>query len=147
MPKLVDGAMPFALGAAQCFAAYFVARNVHGWYWSFAALSIIGFIGYINAEINARINPKENAHIMVYYGQQLRILQISALFLAAVCGGIAYSANCSSEMLTLPSFALAAGYAVGDEVLWLRLEIRRRHTLSSITMTGKMGGAAHMIGL
>jgi len=122
VPKLVDGAMPLALGAAQCFAAYFVAHNVHGWYWSFAALSFIGFVGYINAEINARINPKENAHIMVYYGQQLRILQISALFLAAVCGGIAYSANWSSEMLTLPSFALTAGYAVGDEVLWLRLE-------------------------
>jgi hypothetical protein len=32
VPKLVDGAMPFALGAAQCFAAYFVAHDVHGWY-------------------------------------------------------------------------------------------------------------------
>jgi hypothetical protein len=122
VPKLVDGAMPFALGAAQCFAAYFVAHNVHGWYWSIAGLSFIGCIGYVNAEINARFNPKENAHIMSYYGQQLRMLQISALFLAAICVGIAYSANWSNEILTLLSFALTAGYAIGDEVLWLRLE-------------------------
>jgi hypothetical protein len=95
---------------------------VHGWYWSIAGLSFIGFVGYVNAEINARLNPKENAHIMSYYSQQLRMLQISALFLAAICVGIAYSANWSHEILTLLSFALTAGYAVGDEVLWLRLE-------------------------
>jgi hypothetical protein len=46
VPKLVDGAMPFALAAA---------------------LSGIGFIGYVNAEVNARINPKENAHIMTFF--------------------------------------------------------------------------------
>jgi hypothetical protein len=28
VPKLVDGAMPFALGAAQCFAAYFAGHDV-----------------------------------------------------------------------------------------------------------------------
>lgn len=48
--------MPFALGAAQCFAAYFVAHDVRGWYWSFAALGFIGFTGYVNAEVNARFN-------------------------------------------------------------------------------------------
>jgi hypothetical protein len=87
VPKLVDGAMPFALGAAQCFAAYFVAHDVRGWYWSFAALGFMGFIGYVNAEVNARFNPEENAHVMVFYGQILRMLQISGLLLAAVCGG------------------------------------------------------------
>lgn len=122
VPKLVDGAMPFALGAAQCFAAYFVAHDVHGWYWSIAALGGIGFIGYVNAEINARINPKENAHIMAFYGRHLRILQVSALFLASVCGGMAYSTGWSNEILMRLSFAVSAGYAVGDEVLWLRLE-------------------------
>ena len=75
-----------------------------------------------NAEINARFNPKENAHIMSYFTQQLRLLQISDLFLAAMCVGIGYSANWSNEILTLLSFALTAGYTVGDEVLWLRLE-------------------------
>jgi len=50
------------------------------------------------------------------------MLQISALLLAAICVGIAYSANWSNEILTRLSFALTAGYAVGDEVLWLRLE-------------------------
>jgi hypothetical protein len=44
VPKLVDGAMPFALGAAQCFAVYFAA------------------------------------HVMVFYGQLLRMLQVSAFF-------------------------------------------------------------------
>lgn len=122
VPKLVDGAMPFALGAAQCFAAYFAGHDVHRWYWSIAALCFIGFIGYVNAEVNARINPKENAHIMVFYGRQLRMLQGSALFMAAVCGGIAYSASWSNEILTLLSFVFTAGYAVGDEVLWLQLE-------------------------
>jgi len=122
VPKLVDGAMPFALGAAQCFAAYFVAHDVHGWYWSIAALSGIGFIGYVNAEVNARLNPKENAHIMTFYSQHLRILQVSALLLAAVCGGIAYSAGWSNEVLMRLSFAVSAGYALRDEVLWLRLE-------------------------
>jgi hypothetical protein len=122
VPKLVDGAMPFALGAAQCFAAYFAGHDVHSWYWSIAALCFIGCIGYVNAEVNARINPKENAHIMVFYGRQLRMLQVSALFMAAFCGGIAYSATWSNETLTLLSFAFTAGYAVGDEVLWLQLE-------------------------
>jgi drug/metabolite transporter (DMT)-like permease len=60
---LVDGVMPFALGAAQCFAAYFAWHDVHSWYWSIAALCFIGCIGYVNAEVNARINRKENAHI------------------------------------------------------------------------------------
>ena len=122
VPKLVDGAMPFALGAAQCFAAYFAGHDVHGWYWSIAALCFIGFIGNVNAEVNARINPKENAHIMVFYSRQLRLLQVSSLFMAAVCGGIAYSASWSNETLTLISFAFTAGYAIGDEMLWLRLE-------------------------
>jgi hypothetical protein len=122
VPKLVDGVMPFALGAAQCFAAYFAGHDVHGWYWSIAALSLIGCLGYVNAEINARINPKENAHIMVFYGRQLRILQVSALCMAAVCGGMAYSASWSNEILTLLSFAFTAIHAVGDEVLWLQLE-------------------------
>ena len=122
VPKLVDGAMPFALGATQCFAAYFVAHDVRGWYWSFAALGFMGFIGYVNAEVNARFNPEENAQVMVFYGQILRRLQISGLLLAAFCGGIAYMATWSNEILTLLSFAFTAGYAVGDELLWLRLE-------------------------
>lgn len=122
VPKLVDGAMPFALGAAQCFAAYFAAHDVRGWYWSIAALGFLGFIGYVNAEVNARFNPEENAHVMVFYSQVLRMLQVSGLFLAAVCGGIAYLASWSNETLTLLSFAVTAGYAVGDELLWLRLE-------------------------
>lgn len=113
VPKLVDGAMPFALGAAH---------DVRGWYWSFAALGFIGFIGYVNAEVNARFNPEENAHVMVFYGQLLRMLQVSALILAVVCGGIAYLASWSNEGLTLLSFAVTAGYAVGDEVFWFRLE-------------------------
>ena len=111
VPKLVDGAMPFALGAAQCFAAYFAAHDVRGWYWSIAALSFLGFIGYVNAEVNARINPEENAHVMVFYSQVLRMLPVSGLFLAAVCGGIAYSASwshattrrCSSPRRRAPS--------------------------------------------
>jgi hypothetical protein len=49
VPKLIDGAMPFALGAAQSFAAYFSVHDVHNWYWSIAALCFIGFIGYVNA--------------------------------------------------------------------------------------------------
>jgi len=53
---------------------------------------------------------------------QLRMLQFFALFLAAICLSIAYSANWSHEIPTLLSFALTAGYAVGDEALWLRLE-------------------------
>ena len=28
VPKLIDGMMPFALGAAQCFAAYFAEHGV-----------------------------------------------------------------------------------------------------------------------
>jgi hypothetical protein len=59
---------------------------------------------------------------MVFYGQLLRMLQVSALFLAVVCAGIAYLASWSNEILTLLSFAVTAGYAVGDELLWLRLE-------------------------
>ena len=66
VPKLVDGMMPFALGAAQCFAAYFAGHDERNWYWSIAALCLIGCIGYVNAEVNARINRKENAHIMVF---------------------------------------------------------------------------------
>ena len=122
VPKLFDGVMPFALGAAQCFAVYFAGHDVHSWYWSVAALSFIGFIGYVNAEVNARINPEQNAHIMMFYGRQLRILQASALLMTAICGWIAYSASWSNEMLTLLSFALTTGHAIGDEVLWLRLE-------------------------
>jgi len=128
VPKLVDGVMPFALGAAQCFAAYFAGHDVHNWYWSIAALCLIGCIGYVNAEVNARINRRENAHIMVFYGRQLRMLQVSALFMAALCGGIAYWASWSNEILTLFSFAITTGYAVGDEVLWLQLERFARRT-------------------
>lgn len=122
VPKLIDGAMPFALGAAQCFAAYYSGHDPHGWYWSIAALCVIGSIGYVNAEVNARINPEENAHIMEFYGKQLRMLQVSSLFMAAICAGIAYWASWSNEALTLLSFAFTAGYATGDEVLWLQLE-------------------------
>jgi hypothetical protein len=128
VPKLVDGVVPFALGAAQCFAAYFVGHDVRDWYWSIAALGFIGFIGYINAEVNARLNPVENTHIMVFYGQHLRMLQVSALSVVAVCVGIAYFANWSKEILTLLSFAVTTGYAVGEEVLWLRLEKFARST-------------------
>lgn len=56
------------------------------------------------------------------------MLQIFALFLAAICVGIAYSANWSNETQILLSFALTAGYAVGDEVLWLPLEKFARGT-------------------
>lgn len=122
VPKLIDGAMPFALGAAQCFAAYFSVHDAHNWYWSIAALCFIGFIGYVNAEINARLNPKENAYIMKFYGRYLRILQISSVSTVAVTAGIAYFATWSKEILTLLSFAVTAGYAIGEEVLWLRLE-------------------------
>ncbi|MGH8497701.1 MAG: hypothetical protein ACRERV_02675 [Methylococcales bacterium] len=122
VPKLVDGAMPFALGAAQCFAAYFVAHGVHGWYWSIAALGLIGFIGHVNAEVNARLNPEENAHIMIFYGRHLRMFQIFALLMAAGCGSMAYFADWSKEIMTWLSFAVSTGYAVGDEMLWLRLE-------------------------
>lgn len=122
VPKLGDGAMPFALGAAQCFAAYHVAHGARGWYWSIAALCGIGFLGYVNAEVNARLNPDENAYIMGFYGPNLRILQISSLFLAALCGLIAYATTWSDEVLALLSLPLIIGYAIGDEVLWLRLE-------------------------
>jgi hypothetical protein len=122
VPKLADGGMPFALGAAQCFAAYYVAHDARGWYWSMAALCFIGFLGYVNAEVNAKLNPLENAHIMVFYGRHLRVLQVSALFLSALCGGIAYGAPWSNETLALLSLPLIVGYAIGDEVLWVRLE-------------------------
>ena len=131
VPKLSDGAMPFALGAAQCFAAYFVAHDVRSWYWSIAALCVIGSLGYVNAEVNAKLNPRENAHIMVFYGRQLRMLQVSALFLAVVCGVLAYWATWSNEVLTLLSLPLIAGYAIGDEVLWVRLERFARSTEGS----------------
>ena len=85
-PKLADGVMPFALGAAQCFATYFGA---HGWYWSIASQCFIGFLGYINAEVNAKLNPRKNAHIMVFYGKHLRMLQVSSVLLAVLCAGIA----------------------------------------------------------
>lgn len=122
VPKLADGIMPFALGAAQCFAAYFVAHGTRGWYWSMAALCFIGFLGYINAEVNAKLNPSENAHIMVFYGKHLRLLQASALFLAILCGVIAYAVSWSDETLGWFSLPLMVGYAVGEEVMWLRLE-------------------------
>jgi hypothetical protein len=54
-------------------------HDVHNWYWSIVALCIIGRIGYVNAEINARINRTENTHIMLFYGRQLRMLHVSAL--------------------------------------------------------------------
>lgn len=122
VPKLADGVMPFALGAAQCFATYFVAHGAHGWYGSMAALCSIGFLGYINAEVNAKLNPMENAHIMVFYGKHLRMLQISSLLLAALCAGIAFATSWSDETLAWLSLPLIVGYAVGEEVLWLRLE-------------------------
>lgn len=122
VPKLADGAMPFALGAAQCFAAYYVAHDAHGWYWSMAALCFIGFLGYLNAEINAKLNPMENAHIMTFYGPHLRMLQISGLLLTVVCGGIAYATSWSNEVLALLSIPFIGGYAIGEEILWLRLE-------------------------
>ncbi len=122
VPKLIDGAMPFALGAAQCFAAYFVAHDVRGWYWSIAALSFIGFIRYVNAEINARLNPEENAHVMDFYIRHLRMLQVSSLMALAACGGMAYFAHWPEKILVAVSFAVTAGYAIGEEALWLRLE-------------------------
>ena len=59
---------------------------------------------------------------MVFYGRQLRMLQVSALFLAAVCAVVAYWATWSNEVLTLLSLPLIAGYAIGDEILWVSLE-------------------------
>jgi hypothetical protein len=53
---------------------------------------------------------------------------VSALLMAALCGGIAYWTSWSNETLTLLSFAITAGYAVGDEVLWLQLERFARRT-------------------
>jgi len=85
-------------------------------------LCFIGFLGYINAEVNAKLNPTENEPILVFYGRHLRMLQVSSLFLAAFCGGIAYVTSWSDETLTRLSFPLIVGYAIGDEVLWLRLE-------------------------
>jgi hypothetical protein len=120
--------MPFALGAAQCFAAYFAGHDTRNWFWSITALCFIGCIGYVNAEINVRINREENAHIMVFYGRQLRMLQVSARLMSALCAGIAYWAAWSNETLTLLSFAFTAGYAVGDEILWLQLERFARRT-------------------
>jgi hypothetical protein len=122
VPKLADGVMPFALGATQCFAAYHVAHGVRGWYWSIAALCCIGSLGYVNAEINAKLNPDENAHIMVFYGKQLRILQISSLLCAALCGIIASALSWSDDVLTFLSLPFVFGYAIGDEIMWLRLE-------------------------
>ena len=75
-----------------------------------------------STEVNARLNPDENAYIMGFYGPNLRILQISSLFLAALCGLIAYATTWSDEVLALLSLPLIIGYAIGDEVLWLRLE-------------------------
>ena len=65
---------------------------------------------------------------MVVYGRQLWMLQVSALLMAALCGGIAYWAAWSNETLTLVSFAFTAGYAMGDEILWLQLERFARRT-------------------
>lgn len=87
-----------------------------------AALCCVGFLGYVNAEINARLNPDENAYIMGFYGPNLRILQISSLFFAALCGLIAYATTWSDEVLALHSLPLIMGYAIGDEVFRLRLE-------------------------
>lgn len=122
VPKLIDGLMPFTLGAAQCFAAYFVGHDPHDWYWSIAALALIGFIGYVNAEINARLNPRENEHILSFYHHYLRILQGSSMFVVAVCSGVAYFADWTKEILVLFSFVVTTGYALGEEVLWLRME-------------------------
>lgn len=85
--------------ADQCFAVYFVAHGARGWYWSMAALCTIGFLGYINTEVNAKLNPTENAHIMVFYGKHLHLLQISTLFLAFLCAVIAYPSSWSDETL------------------------------------------------
>ena len=117
-PKLADGVMPFALGAAQCFATYFGA---HGWYWSIASQCFIGFLGYINAEVNAKLNPMENAHIMVFNGKHLRMLQVSSVLLAVLCAGIASATSWPDEALAWLSFPLIVGYAIGEELLWLRL--------------------------
>jgi hypothetical protein len=65
---------------------------------------------------------------MVFYSQYLRMLQVSALFVVAVCSGIAYFASWSKEILTSLSFAITAGYAVGEEALWLQLERFARGT-------------------
>ena len=70
----------------------------------------------------------ENTHIMVFYGRHLRMLQVSALSVVAVCAGIAFFASWSKEILTLLSFAVTTGYAIGEEVLWLRLEKFARGT-------------------
>ena len=121
-PKLADGVMPFALGAAQCFATYFVAHGAHGRYWSIASLCFIGFLGYINAEVNAKLNPMENAHIMVFNGKHLRMLQVTSVLLAVLCAGIASATSWPDEALAWLSFPLIVGYAIGEELLWLRLE-------------------------
>ena len=65
---------------------------------------------------------------MVFYGQQLRMSQGSALLIAAIFGGIAYWVSWSNETLTLLSFSFTAGYAVRDEVIWLQLESFARRT-------------------
>ena len=118
VPKMFDGVMPFALGSAQCFAAYFVGHSVRGWYWSVAALNFIGFIGYINA----RLNKEHNVHVIGFYLHHLRIVQVSCLLLITICGGIAEFALWPREILTILSFAVTIGYAAGDEILWLRLD-------------------------
>jgi EamA domain-containing membrane protein RarD len=72
--------------------------------------------------VNAKLNPTENAHIMVFYGKHLRLLQISSLFLAVLCAVIAYASSWSDETLGWLSLPLMIGYAVGEEVMWIRLE-------------------------
>ena len=76
----------------------------------------------MNAEVNAKLNPMENAHIMVFYGKHLRMLQVSSVLLAVLCAGIASATSWPDEALAWLSFPLIVGYAIGEEVLWLRLE-------------------------
>lgn len=59
---------------------------------------------------------------MGFNGPNLRILQISSLGLAAPCGLIAFFTTWSDEVFVLLSLPLIIGYAIGDEVFWLRLE-------------------------
>lgn len=100
----------------------FDAHGTRGSHWSMAALCFIGFLGYINAEVNAKLNPTKNAHIMVFYSTHLRLLQILVLFFAILCGVIAYAVTRSNETLGWIPLPLMVGYAVGEEVMWLRLE-------------------------
>ncbi|CAA9892739.1 conserved membrane hypothetical protein [Candidatus Methylobacter favarea] len=114
VPKLIDGMIPFALGAGQCFSAYFVAHGARGWYWSLAAICVIGCLGYVNAEVNARLNPAENDQVLAFYGRHLRILQLSTLLLAAICTALAGFSKWPDEILIALTFVITAGYALTD---------------------------------